>query len=284
MPGHPVKQQGGLISLDSIDVLGCGTELFPPQINSNLDCTLCLDCARAGPHDNVVLSVRNRLTEVSEGSWSQRWDLSLLVLIFTFSALGNAFGMVGPVFQLEAWLGGVLKVQDEAVPLLIIFAMTNLILPIGLGLLAAWLSRTLAQRQEPLRVTLGRYVPAFVPLAFSIWLAHYGGFHFLGSAWAISPVFKNFLNDHNINWLGMPDWTLAAVLPINWLDPLEMGTILIGLIASLYVLGERAKRATPKRDKTLPQLPWMLLLIGLTLAAFYIFYLPMEMRGVSFTG
>ncbi len=34
-------------------MLGCGTELFPPQVSSNLDCTLCLDCARACPYDNV---------------------------------------------------------------------------------------------------------------------------------------------------------------------------------------------------------------------------------------
>ena len=30
----------------SAQVLGCGTELFAPQITSNLDCTLCLDCVR----------------------------------------------------------------------------------------------------------------------------------------------------------------------------------------------------------------------------------------------
>ena len=284
VPGNPVKQGQGVISLDSIQVLGCGTELFAPQIDSNLDCTMCLDCARACPHDNVMLGVRNPLAELNEGVWSQRWDLSFLVLIFTFSALGNAFGMVGPVFQLEAWLANVLNVQDEALPLLIIFGVTNLILPIGFGLLAAWLSRTLARRIEPLRTTLGRYAPAFSPLAFSIWLAHYGGFHFLGSAAAISPVFKNFMWDHNLFLLGAPDWTKSAVVPLNWLDPLEMGTILIGLVASLYVLNERGKSAPNKRDKTLVQLPWMLLLVGLTIASFYIFYLPMEMRGVSFTG
>ena len=280
-PGNPVKHSQGMISVDSIQVLGCGTELFAPQIESNLDCTLCLDCARACPHENVMLGFRNPLAEVREGAWPQRWDISFLVLIFTFSALGNAFGMVGPVFQLEAWLANVLNVQDEALPLFIIFGMTNLILPIGLGLLGAWLSRSIAKRDEPLRITLARYVPAFAPLAFAIWLAHYGGFHFLGSAAAISPVFKNFLRDHNIFFFGAPDWSQAAIFPIEWLDPLEMGVILIGLIASLYVLGERAKSATPKRDKTLAQLPWMILLFGITVAAFWIFYLPMEMRGVA---
>ena len=281
-PDHPVKLQGGVIALDSIQILGCGTELFAPQIESNLDCTLCLDCARACPHENVMLGLRNPLKEVSENSQSKRWDISFLILIFTFASLGNAFGMVGPVFQLEAWLGNVLRVNDEALPLFIIFVVTIVILPIGLGMLTTWLSRALSQRKEPLRVILSQYVPAFTPLAFSIWLAHYGGFHFLGSAATISPVFKNFLNDHNVYFLGKPDWSQGAIVPINWLDPLEMGVILIGLIASLYVLNERSKQGKPKRDKMLAQLPWMILLVCLTLAAFWIFYLPMEMRGTIF--
>ena len=41
-------------------VLGCGTELFPPTLRSNLDCILCLDCARACPYDNVALAIRPR--------------------------------------------------------------------------------------------------------------------------------------------------------------------------------------------------------------------------------
>jgi len=280
-PGQPVKQ-GQAIQLDDIQVLGCGTELFAPQMQSNLDCTLCLDCARACPHDNVALAWRNPLAEVTQGTWAQRWDLSLLVIIFAFASLGNAFGMVPPVFALEAWLGRILGVTSEFWPLLIIFGMINLVLPIGLSLTAAWLSRALSKRPEPLRLTLGRYAPAFTPLAFAIWLAHYGGFHFLSSALTIIPVTQNFVQDHGFSFLDEPDWTLAAIVPVNWLDPMEMGVIFIGLIASLYVVGERAKLAKPKRDKAAAQLPWVLLLLGLTFVAFWIFYLPMEMRGTAF--
>ena len=75
-------------------------------------------------------------------------------------------------------------------------------------------------------------------------------------------------------------WT--RIVPVNWLDPLEMGVIFIGLMASLYVVGERAKQAKPKKDKAIAQLPWVLLLLTLTFAAFWIFYLPMEMRGTAF--
>ncbi|MEJ2748990.1 MAG: FesM, partial [Anaerolineae bacterium] len=155
---------------------------------------------------------------------------------FAFTGISNAFGMVPPVYQLETWLAAVLDTQNEGLILLIIFTFLNLVLPIGLGLGAAWLSRAWAKRKESLRLTLARYAPAFAPLAFSGWLAHYGGFHFLGSALAIIPVMQSFLLDHNITAFGQPDWTKGPVLPMAWLDPLELVIVLVGFGASLYVL------------------------------------------------
>ena len=34
---------------------GCELDLFQPRKNGNMDCTFCLDCVRACPHDNVGL-------------------------------------------------------------------------------------------------------------------------------------------------------------------------------------------------------------------------------------
>ena len=56
----------------SPSVLGCGTELFPPTLRSNLDCVLCLDCARACPYDNVALAVRPHGRELMENAWPRR--------------------------------------------------------------------------------------------------------------------------------------------------------------------------------------------------------------------
>src|SRR5437899_6278588 len=37
---------------------GCELRLFQPRKSGNMDCTFCLDCAHACPHDNVgVLAV-----------------------------------------------------------------------------------------------------------------------------------------------------------------------------------------------------------------------------------
>jgi ferredoxin len=264
----------------STAVAGCGTQLFAPQIKSNMDCIFCLDCARACPHSNVALAWRNPLAEITRpDAWPRRWDLNLLVIIFAFIGVGNAFGMVPPVYELQLWLAGVLRLESEGLLLLLIFGVLHGLLPVGAALGAAWLSRRLAQRPEPLRHTLARYTPAFVPLAFAIWFVHYAGFHFLTGALTIIPVMQNFLQDVGLGWFGQPDWALAAVLPATWLDPLELVILLLGAALSLHVVGERAR---PYRDSLPAQLPWLLILIALTVAAMVIMYLPMEMRGTMF--
>ncbi|MCA9873746.1 MAG: hypothetical protein KC441_08825 [Anaerolineales bacterium] len=267
------------------DVLGCGTELFAPQISSNMDCVFCLDCARACPYDNVALALRSPLHEATTpDAWPRRWDLHLLILVFAFAGLSNAFGMVPPVYTLEAALGRWLHTNNEGLVLFLIFAVLNLLLPVGLGLSAAWLSRRLAGRREPLRVALARYAPALLPLAFAVWFAHYAGFHFLSSAMTIVPVFQNFLLDHGLTFLGTPDWALGPLLPGAWLDPFEMVVVLAGFAASFYAVGVRARRADGRPDTLAAQLPWLALLLALALAAMFIFYLPMEMRGAGFAG
>ena len=266
----------------SAQVLGCGTELFPPQMTSNVDCLFCLDCARACPYENVALAPRTPLRELSRlDAWPLRWDWGMLALVFAFTALSNAFGMVPPFYELQEamveWLGA----RQPGLALLLIFGTIDLLFPAIFGLGAAWISRELSGKREPLRQTFARYAPAIIPLAFAIWLAHYG-FHFATGALSIIPVLQNFLQDHGLAILGRPDWSMSALLPLSWLLPLEMGITLVGLAATLFVSGERAAQAEAEPDPFIAQLPWLLLFLVVAIAAIYLFNLPMEMRGTSF--
>jgi len=272
----------------SAQVLGCGTELFVPQVRSNMDCVLCLDCARACPHDNVALAVRPPARELRLATWPRRWDLAFLALFLAFAGISNAFGMVPPVYDLEKTLAGWLNTRSEALVLFLIFGTANLVLPAALGLGAAWLSLRLSGSQDKngsgadhsLRVTFTRYAPAVVPLSFGIWLAHYL-FHFASGALAIIPVVHGFLLDHRLSWpMGRPDWGLSAILPAGWLLPLQMGIVAAGFVGSLAVLGALARPAHAEpRAARLATLPWLALFLALALAAMVIFSLPMEMRG-----
>jgi ferredoxin len=79
---------------------GCETGLFVPQLASNMDCTLCLNCVRACPYDNVALRLRAPWREVVRDGWrhrGRRWALLLGVLLAWWGLL-NAFAMVPPFF------------------------------------------------------------------------------------------------------------------------------------------------------------------------------------------
>jgi hypothetical protein len=192
--------------------------------------------------------------------------------------------MVPPVYTLEENLAGWLSTQSEALVLLLIFGTANLLLPAGLGLGAAWLSRRLVAPSgaEPLRVVFTRYAPAFVPLGLAIWLAHYT-FHFAIGALTLVPVVQSFLLDHGLALLGRsPKWTLGPLVPSGWLLPLQTGMILAGFAGSLYAV-EKLSRGVHAEPNTARRaaLPWLAGLLGLALAALYILSLPMEMRGTA---
>jgi hypothetical protein len=287
----------------SVQTLGCGTELFVPQVKSNLDCTFCLDCARACPHDNVALAARKPLSEFiplpvrpsasgaaaarpAASAWPQRWDVAFLALVFAFAGLANAFGMTPPVYTLAAALSRALGTGSEALILALIFGVLMVLLPAALGLGAAWLSRRIGAGQGgranrgSLRVVFARYAPTVTPLAFAIWFAHYW-YHFASGALAIVPVVQNFLIDHGVTLLGsQPNWSLGPIMSDDVVFLLVLASLAIGFLASLYGL---SRTATAERDSKVGRraiAPWLALWTVLALAALFIFTLPMEMRGM----
>lgn len=264
----------------STQVLGCGTELFAPQVQSNLDCVFCLDCARACPYDNVILGSRMPGSELTRRAWPRRWDVSFLVMVFAFAAVSNAFGMIPPFYDLQSALASRLPFGGDAPGLLLTFAALNLILPAALGIGAAWLSLKLAATEEPLRVAFSRFAPAFVPLAFAIWLAHYG-FHFATGALTLIPLTQAFFIDHGLPLLGaQPDWALGPLLGETWLLPMQLVIVLAGFAATLATANRIARRDFGRSAAAMRSLlPWVMIFLALTVAALVIFNQPMEMRG-----
>ena len=255
-------------------VLGCGTELYPPQLKSNLDCVYCLDCARACPHDNIGLLARAPGRELSRpGAWPARWDVSLLVIGLAFWGALNAFGMVPPVYDLQRVLADTLGTRSDFVVLLVLFALGGVLLPTALTLAAARLAQTLTgtARRWSLRRTVAAFAPAFVPLGFGVWFAHYS-FHLLIAPLALIPVLQEFL--------GQPgDWArFGAGVDAGVIAAVQAVALLGGFVWSL-VLAQSAALRLYRRRALHGLIPWALLLAGLLLFTLYLMSLPMEMRG-----
>jgi polyferredoxin len=276
---------------DKTGVPGCGTLLFAPQIQSNLDCTMCLDCARACPHDNVGLFIRAPGAELTQpDAWHKRYDLALLVIGLAFLGLINAFGMIPPVYALMSDLIDALGLRAlgwsslalEGVALLLIFAVGGVLLPALLTLTAAHAARLLTNTRcrDSLRTALTAFAPAFVPIGAGFWLAHYS-FHLWIGFFTVVPALQAFLLDHRIAILGQPNWLLGGEPNLAFIGALQTLALLGGFIGSLAVASRIALRLY-RRDSFLGLLPWALLLLALMLVGLWVFSQPMEMRGALF--
>lgn len=270
---------------------GCQLELFVPTIQSNLNCTLCLDCVKACPYDNVALAVRPPGDELFRQSWRHRLDLAWLAVTAAFLGLGNAFGMTPPVYVLEQQLATLLNTQSEALVLGLIYLAGAVVGPLLLVYGAAWLSRTLTagskHRETSLHRLLMRYAYSFVPLGFAIWFAHYL-FHFLTGSMTIVPAFQTFFQ-RTLRWpiLGEPDWTLAArfVPTVETIQVLQSIITYGGLLAALALALTAARKSQRNgRAALLEVLPWVIVLVLLAVASGSTFLLPMEMRGSALGG
>ena len=265
----------------SAHVPGCGTELYAPMMQSNLDCTLCLDCARACPYDNVALQLRAPLQEATMARWPVRRDLSMLVFALTFMALANAFGMVPPIYAVQDWMASSLGLIAPALQLLLIQGTLTLVLPGLLLLGAAWASNRAAGGSSGAtrQAMAARYAPTFIPLGLGFWVAHYG-FHLAIGGLTIIPVLHALLQDHGLALFGgRPAWGMGALLPAEVIFPLQVVAVMLGFCAALYSQARQALRHAPPRPALGQLLPWALLAFLLTLAALQLFNLPMEMRG-----
>ncbi len=276
------------VSLPVVAQRGCELALFQPLKVGNLDCTFCLDCVHACPHDNVGLVSRLPGAELladtprsGVGRIQGRKDLAALVLVFTFGALLNAFGMVSPVYALQAWLSRVLGTTSRAPILGLLFVGALVVEPAVLLGLAAWASRRATRSREGLLALATRYTYSLLPLGFAVWLAHYA-FHFLTGVLTIVPVTQNALAEMGQPLLGEPAWRLGG-LRAGAVYPMQVGFLAFGLIGSWLVaadLGRKECAASPWRA----YLPWLVLHAVLFASAVWLMAQPMEMRGTFLGG
>jgi hypothetical protein len=278
----------GRVSLPVVGQRGCELALFQPMKVGNVDCTFCLDCVHACPHDNVGLVSRVPGAELfadtprsGVGRIHGRKDLAALVLVFTFGALLNAFGMVSPVYAVQAWLSCVLGTTQRAPILGLLFVAALVVEPAVLLGLAAWATRRATGVRQRLLALATRYTYSLVPLGFGIWLAHYV-FHFLTGVLTIIPVTQNALAELGWPLLGEPAWRLGG-LRAGAVYPMQLGFLGLGLVGSWAVavrLGRQDHPESPWRA----YLAWLVLHAALFASAVWLMAQPMEMRGTFLGG
>jgi hypothetical protein len=264
--------------------------LFLPGKVGNMDCTFCLDCVQACPHDNIAIALRTPGIELVDprrrsgiGRLVNRPDIALLAVLFAFGALLNAFAMIAPVRHVERWLSEAIGTLSEALVLGCIFILGLGVAPLLMLSAAAGVTRLLAADPAvPVRRILVRYAYGLVPFGFGMWLAHYG-FHLLTGALTVVPVTQGAAVDL-LGWaaLGDPLWGWAGMRPGAVL-PIQLGCVLLGTAGSIVVIYLISLDDYPQRS-TRATLPWAVVVTLLAAAAIWVLFQPMEMRGTGLGG
>jgi len=198
------------------------------------------------------------------------------VVLFTFGALLNAFGMVSPVYALQRWIAEQFGWRSEGAVLGVLFAVGLVVEPLLLMALAAWWTRRASRSNESLLAIGVRYSYALAPLGFGVWLAHYA-FHFLTGFLTFVPVAQSAVAELGAPLLGAPQWRLGG-LPQHVVYPMELGFLTLGFVGACIVAWRIAERSAAQRTAR-EFAPWATLAAVLYVCAIWLLSQPMEMRG-----
>lgn len=268
---------------------GCELELYLPEKRSNADCTLCMDCVKACPHDNIGILPRSLTADVlntgptsSLGRLSRRTDLAAAAVVLVFAAFANAALMVpaGTIF-LSAWgrhlpwlatnIGSFAGVVAAAL------AAASLVW------LAGWLSRTVL-RQGTAGEAFCRTALALVPIGMGMWAAHLL-FHLWMSVPALATLLAQAAGDFHLH-APRPNWN-SSMGATAGNSLLQMQLLLLGsaLLVTLYVAWRMADEAGQRLStRLLAMAPQAVLAVALYLLGFWLLLQPMQMRGMAMGG
>ncbi len=269
---------------------GCGTGLFMPKKVGNLDCTFCLDCVSACPHDNIGLLTRVPFVDMTQDRWrssigvlAKRMDFMVLLAVIAVGGFANAIAMTEPALALvqncREWMGG----NFLAVMCVVVASMIAIALPMVVASLIG------ATSQADIRLRFSHMTLSLLPLSIAMWLAHLG-FHFVTGFRSALPPLQRAAQDLGVNGLGSPQWSAncCAIMP-TWLVPVQLIILGAGLLVSLSLMWSRAERSIESDART--SLPTLFAVarhgfIGMVASlcwwaiGVWIVLQPMQMRGL----
>ena len=252
-----------------------------------MDCTFCLDCIHACPHENIGILASSPGAELwrdphrsGVGRLSRRFDLAALCVVLVAAAFANAALMTGPVMNWQDRVFSAAGLESSSASNRCLCLIALVALPMLLVASAAILSRRWGRLTQSVAEVATRYSYALVPLGFGMWLAHYS-FHFLTSCLTVVPTTQRFIADRGWMFLGSPDWSCGCGMPVSsWLLRVEIVFLDLGLLLSLYAAYRIARSQSQRLSRAIKALaPWAVLLMILFAVGIWIVFQPMQMRG-----
>jgi cytochrome c oxidase assembly factor CtaG len=248
---------------------GCELELFLPAKSGSLDCTFCLDCVKACPHDNVGLLPVLPAAELwrdpprsSVGRFARRPDLPALALVLLAGAFAGAAAMVAPF---EGW------VSASPGGAAVFFALA-LAAAAGLAASGSALGRSWSGVAAGFTEVFRRQAMTLLPLALAMWAAHFF-YHLATAGPSIVPTL------YRVMGLSLAEAGPGAFLQPAAASAIEILVLDAGLLLTLYAQWRLAGELSLEKPLRLFA-PLGLVAAALWAAGAWALLQPMAMRGM----
>jgi cytochrome c oxidase assembly factor CtaG/ferredoxin len=270
---------------------GCELHLYLPQKSGSMDCTFCLDCVKACPHDNIGILALSPAHDLlrdpkrsSVGRLSERPDIAAVALVMVFAGFAGGAAMVAPFTRWQEVLVERFRLSSPLPFLTFYFLIALVVAPLFLIVGSATAGRFLAGTElsmSEIREIFCRQSVSLIPLGLAIWVSHLL-FH-LSTGWkTIWPVLQQAAADCGVPRLGLPHWSMPnPMLSSGTLLNAQMLVLDAGLIFTLYVGWRAAQDLVSSAWPALRSIaPWVLVAVGLYAAGVWTLLQPMQMFGM----
>ncbi|MFH2202256.1 MAG: hypothetical protein ABIJ96_04000 [Elusimicrobiota bacterium] len=252
---------------------GCPTFEYPRAMSLNTYCTLCTECFKTCPHDNMAIRLRPWAADLAQQG-RPRTDEAIMALVLLSMTSFHGLTMT-PVWgainesMLRSW----------GLPYLLSFSllMAGILLgPIAVYTVLVWASAWLSGEVGFKRIFLS-YAYAMLPIALFYHLAH-NAEHFLMEG----PKVLRLISDPfgwGWNLFGTTAWSTPPMITLEGLWWIQLFFIIIGHIYGLWISERTTRRliADP-RTAFLTQLPMLTAMVAFSVLSLWLLNQPMEMR------
>ncbi|MEZ4458594.1 MAG: heavy metal-binding domain-containing protein [bacterium] len=262
--------------------LPCPTSEFMGAMNENTYCTMCTECIKSCPHDNVAINVRTPLADLM-GPHRRRveeaWFLLMILGITVFHGLA----------MIPLWTHDIVPPAREWIEKTTGFDVGYLVVfTVGMVAFLAALVGVYAIFCAGIRAASGNIAYRFrdffvahaydiLPLALAYHLAH-NSLHFFYEG---SKLVRLLSDPFGWGWnlFGTADWPLTMLVPMEILWIAQVVLVLSGQVAAVFITRRTLYRMLGNRRQA--QRAFVVaavLLMLLSFASLWLLNQPMEMR------
>ena len=254
---------------------------FAPTLERSTDCNLCLDCARACPHDNIVLQGQPIGAELADFQPHRKsLDEATMVAAVVGVSLFQTVVMLNAWPQWEATVSNWLHIPSGPILYTVTYLTIGLVIPALLVAAISYISSSREERRGDIFRAFRAYAYIFLPLGLALHAAH-NFKHLFGEGGAMVAGVRRALASYT-GWaaLAPPEGAgLVSAFGPTTMFVIQSVALLGGLYLAFWIGVTVLRRVAGQPGKALATaMPVLLFAVAYTVMNIFILAAPMAHR------